>query len=151
MTRIRALTELEAGEIAVAVRRVETPKGERLEFAVPDRDESVRLDAVLLEWVTHQGESTFRGLLEAHGRDDADEPAVAASPEARITAREELTSVTNEFAHVEVDRVTTPNGERLALVAPKLDVSVYLNGRALEAMTYPSMGEFSELLREYIE
>jgi len=151
-TSVTPLAEITGDGATVAVRCVETPKGERLELAVPDRERQIRFDAILLEWVTSQDEAMFRRLLDTYG--DAGAPngeRIVASNEAAIATSEQLTTITNEFAHVEVSKVTTPDEGRLALVAPKRGTDCYLNGPALEILTYPSMGVFSDLLREHTE
>lgn len=151
-TSVEPLAEIAGDGATVAVRHVETPKGERLELASPNGDERVRFDALLLEWVTGQDEAVFRRLLEAAGETGSpDGERIVASNDVTVAAREELATITNEFAHVEVSKVTTPEGDHLALAAPKLGIDRYLNGPALESLTYPSMETFSDLLREHTE
>ena len=151
-TSVRPLAEIAGDGVTVAIRHVERPKGERLELASPSQGEQVRFDALLLEWVTSQDEAVFRRLMDtAGGADSPNEDRIVASNEVTVVTREALTTITNEFAHVEVGKVTTPEGDHLALAAPKLGIDRYLNGRALEILTYPSMETFSDLLREHTE
>lgn len=151
-TSVRPLAEIAGDGVTVAIRHIETPKGERLELASPSQDEQVRFDALLLEWVTSQDEAVFQRLMDtAGGADSPNEDRIVASNEVTVVTREALTTITNEFAHVEVSKVTTPEGDHLALAAPKLGIDRYLNGRALEILTYPSMETFSDLLREHTE
>jgi hypothetical protein len=151
-TSVTPLAEIAGDGTTVAISHVETPKGERLELATQNRDEQVRFDALLLEWVTGQDEATFRRLLDTAGGTASPEgERIVASNEITVVTSEALATITNEFAHVDVSRVTTPEGEHLALAAPKLGIDRYLNGRALEILTYPSMETFSDLLREHTE
>lgn len=55
-------------------------------------------------------------------------------------------TITNEFAEVCVRKVRTRNGERLAIVAPKLGRQILLCPLELEALTWQEHETFSAFL-----
>lgn len=54
----------------------------------------------------------------------------------------------NEFAVVEVQKVYTPNGERLEIRAPRLGYVVRLDPLQLESLTWQTPESLSRLLDE---
>jgi hypothetical protein len=56
--------------------------------------------------------------------------------------------VANEFAEVVVRRVSTRNGVRLEIFAPRLGRRIFLDALELEALTWQPPALFSELLEE---
>jgi hypothetical protein len=134
----------------VAVRRVDTPKGVRLELEAADPAHRLRLDAVTLECLTWQERETFLRFLEQHDREDARGRAeVRRGPTDQAVPT--LLSVTNEFGHVDVGAYDGATSEWLQLTAPKLGFTVRLNAAALEGVVWQDRETFTELIRERLE
>ncbi|MFD0883461.1 hypothetical protein ACFQ08_02670 [Streptosporangium algeriense] len=60
---------------------------------------------------------------------------------------EPMISVANEFAHVEVTKVHTRNGERLAIRAPRRGFEILLDAVLLEALAWSRTTDLTDLLR----
>ncbi len=73
---------------------------------------------------------------------------VAGTVVAETVAVPEPLVVANEFAEVQVRRVSTRNGVRLEVRSPRLGRSVLLDALELEALTWQEPALFSELLAE---
>lgn len=58
----------------------------------------------------------------------------------------ELLDIANEFAHVQVRKVWTRNGERLEISAPRLDYKIRLDPLELESLTWQTTETFSKFL-----
>jgi len=142
-TNVRPLASVAGDGADVTVRLVETPKGERLELEAVDGD-SVRLDAVALEclaWQDREAFEAFFGTLDAT-------PVV---PTGEADSGTDLTSVTNEFAHVDVRKVIAAEREFLELVAPKAGVAVTLTAPALECVSAQTQATITDLVRRRVE
>lgn len=146
-TEVRPLAGIGGHGVDVRVRHVDTPKGERLEL---DADRGrIRLDAVALECLAYQDERRFEAFFEPpDGGRDA--PTVVDAPDDAEPATD-LTSITNEFAHVDVRTATTPDGDLLELAAPKAGLSVYLTAPALERIAAQPQAAITELVRRRVE
>lgn len=144
---IRRLTTISGDHTAVVVSEVETPKGERLQLETEDGAERIRLDAVALESLTWQDDESFDRLLGSDNR------AVAALVIAyeNPTETTHLTQITNEFGHVNVRALDTPDGPLLELDAQNMAYSAQLNAAALAAVAGQSIDVFGTLIREQIE
>jgi len=144
---VHLLTTIKGDDVDVHVREVETPKGERLELETGDGADRIRLDAVALESLTWQDFDSFVRLVVG----------TAASTEAIVTACDEeftvtpLTQITNEFGHVNVRELETPDGQLLELDAQNMAYSVQLNAAALAAIARLSIEAVGTLIREKIE
>lgn len=146
------LARVGGAEVTVAVREIETPKGERLELEAVESDERIRLDAVALEAVTWQTDASLARSLgdgspitarsELRTLDPADEAAGTG---------ETLASVTNEFAHVDVRAGAPGEPAGLELFAPKSNHRVWLNPPALVLVCRQSDATFSALIRREVE
>lgn len=154
-TEVRPLTRVVTGESDVSVRHVETPKGERLELE-SDGGSTLRLDAIALESLAWVDEQRFESFLagdsdrDVPGENRSEAPAVVASPDAPETTRD-LVSVTNEFAHVDVRKVTLSGRDHLELAAPKAGLSSCLTVAAVERVTARSQEAVTRLVRERVE
>lgn len=144
---VRPLTTIEGPATAVAVREVETPKGERLELETSDGTGRIRLDAVALESLTWQDDDSFDRLL---GTPERLEAAIVTGYEGAATATP-LTAITNEFGHVNVRELETPDGPLLELDAQNMAYAAQLNAAALAAIAGQSIDVFERLIREKIE
>lgn len=144
---VRPLTTIEDDDVRVVVRAVETPKGERLELEAPAAGDRIRLDAVALEALTWQDDASFTRLLV-----DRDEPAstIGTSYDGPSTVTT-LTAITNEFGHVNVRELDTPDGPRLELDAQNMAHAAQLTPSALAAIAAQSSAAFTTLIREKIE
>lgn len=54
--------------------------------------------------------------------------------------------LSNEFATISVRKVSTRNGERLEITAPRLGHRILLDALALESLTWQPMDTFSRFL-----
>jgi hypothetical protein len=150
-TRVRPLAELRGDGTTVAVREVETPKGERLELESVATGETIRLDAVALETLTWQERDAFENFV-AEGLDGSDPGAVVATTEVPGEASTtRLVEITNEFGHVVVREVTGATEPLLELAAPKMGFAVVVNAVALGGVVGQPPETFTELLRRRVE
>lgn len=148
------LTEIDDDDAVVAVRRVETPKGARLELEALESGKRIRLDAVTLECLTWQDRSTFATFLESQLRPlSTDSLSVEHEPngETTTTTAAEITRITNEFGHVEVSVPTSGDHVWLELAAAKLGFAIRLNAVALESIAWQEQDTFTELIRNRLE
>lgn len=144
---VHLLTTIEGDDVDVHVREVETPKGERLELETGDRADRIRLDAVALESLTWQDFDSFVRLVVGT---DASAEAIVTAYDGEFTATA-LTQITNEFGHVNVRELDTPDGQLLELDAQNMAYSAQLNAAALAAIARLSIEAFGTLIREKIE
>lgn len=144
------LTRVADDNAEVAVRRIETPKGSRLELEATESGERIRLDAVTLECLTWQEETTFANFLEAQKRPLSTQ-ALSVHHGSEEEDSTELTRVTNEFGHAEVRVSQLSDHDWLVIVAPKQGFSVQLNAVALESITWQEQDTFAELIKERME
>lgn len=147
-TAVRSLATIEGDDAEVTVRIVETPKGERLELESVAGD-SIRLDAVALECLAWQDRSRFASFFGAAEGDPADHGSLVAHPHDQLTRRD-LTSITNEFAHVDV-RAIPGSPDLLELGAPKAGVTVCLTAPALAKVAAQRPEAITELVRQRVE
>ncbi|MCW5253192.1 dihydrodiol dehydrogenase [Streptomyces sp. SHP 1-2] len=57
-----------------------------------------------------------------------------------------ITTISNEFAFVEVRRVDTRNGERLSIRSPKRGYEILLDAVLLEALSWTTTQDLTPLL-----
>ena len=137
-------TEISNESAVALVRKVRTRNGVRLEIYSPETDRRVYLDPLLLESLAWQTPETFSNILEAPPEAmDAGEVE-----ERRVTAKDEYTEFTNEFAFTLVRKVRVGNEARLEILSPKLDYQIYLNAPLLESLTLQTPTTFSRFLEE---
>ncbi|MDR7519556.1 MAG: dihydrodiol dehydrogenase [Armatimonadota bacterium] len=55
--------------------------------------------------------------------------------------------LSNEFATINIRKVSTRNGERLEIAAPRLGYRILLDALALESLTWQTMDTFSRFLQ----
>lgn len=128
-----------SGEPAdVTVRRIRTPKGERLEVRSPD--DVIRIDALGLESLSWQEQDVFSEFL-GYEYDLAD----ASEPDAYDQIRCEFT-LSNEYADVVVRSVRSPAGDRLVIEAPKKHFSIRVDAEGLAGLAAQDTSIFSEFL-----
>lgn len=167
--QVTDLAELAASTRPLTLRRVDTSKGTRLEIATEHpRPARTRLDAVTLECLTFQPLETFEKLRSEYGPGDrppseplvvwraeiVDSPEHVQLPSGEtnpLVERSRLTTITNEFAHVEVSRVATEQRTYLELAAPKVNSRTTLNGPALKGLIGTPITVFDGLIRDEIE
>jgi hypothetical protein len=70
------------------------------------------------------------------------------STDAKVERVGDPQPIANEFAYVEVCKVQTRNGERLEIVAPKLEYRVLLDPVQLESLTWQTPETLSRLLED---
>lgn len=125
----------------IEVQKVFTHNGERLKIATPERDRSIRLDALELESVSWQDHGRFSELLAESDYEQSVVPA--------IDVRDSDCSpvvVTNEYGHAEVQRIPHTKADKLEIVAPKLQYSVRLDPPELYAICIQDRSTFSDFL-----
>jgi hypothetical protein len=137
-------TEISNESAVTLVRKVHTRNGVRLEIYSPETDQRVFLDPLLLESLAWQTPETFSNTLQAPPEAiDAEEVE-----ERRVTAKEEYTEFSNEFAFTLVRKVRVGNDARLEILSPKLDYQIYLGAPLLESLTWQTTATFSKFLEE---
>jgi hypothetical protein len=137
-------TEISNDSAVALVRKVRTRNGARLEIYSPETDKRVYLDALLIESLAWQTPETFSDTLE-------DPPEVTDTEgveERRVTAKDEYTEISNEFAFTLVRKVRVGNDARLEILSPKLDYQIYLGAPLLESLTWQTTATFSKFLEE---
>ncbi len=130
--------EIEGDETTVTVRRIKTPKGERVE--VRSADDAIRADALGLESLSWQDLDVFADFL-GHEYDLAERSESEESDEVIC----EFT-LSNEYADIVVRGLRTPNGDRLVVEAPKKHFSLRVDAKGLEALAQQDTTIFSEFL-----
>ena len=137
-------TEISNESAIVLVRKVHTRNGVRLEIYSPETDQQVYLDPLLLESLAWQTPETFSDTLEAPPKTMNTEEV----EERRVTAKDEYTEFTNEFAFTLVRKVRIGNEARLEILSPKLGYQIYLDAPLLESLTRQTTATFSKFLEE---
>jgi hypothetical protein len=137
-------TEISNESAIVLVRKVHTRNGVRLEIYSPETDRQVYLDPLLLESLAWQTSETFSDTLEAPPKTMNTEEV----EERRVTAKDEYTEFTNEFAFTLVRKVRVGNEARLEILSPKLGYQIYLDAPLLESLTRQTTATFSKFLEE---
>lgn len=131
----------------VEVSRIETPKGERLELADADTGESIWLDAIVLESLTWQNEETFREFCheapESVSRSD-----LAVSRGSHAGTQTELTTITNEFSHVDVRKTTAEGRDWVEFHGPKVGFTIRLNAPAVLTVIHQDHERYTDLLEQ---
>jgi len=131
-------TEIRGDDVAVTVRRIRTPKGERLE--VRAGEDVLRADALGLESLSWQDVDVFADFVDGEydfarrSESDADDDVDC-----------EFT-LSNEYADVVVRSVASPAGDRLVIEAPKKHFSVRVDAAGLEGLAAQDTSIFSEFL-----
>jgi hypothetical protein len=137
-------TEISNESAVALVRKVRTRNGVRLEIYSPETDKRVYLDPLLLESLTWQTPETFSNTLEA----PSEAPEIVEVEERRVTAKDEYTEFSNEFAFTLVRKIRVGNDARLEVLSPKLDYQIYLDAPLLESLTRQTTATFSKFLEE---
>ena len=131
-------TEISGDDATVTVRRIRTPKGERLE--VRAGDDLLRADALGLESLSWQDLDVFEDFLgheydlAARSESDTDDDVDC-----------EFT-LSNEYADIVVRSVESPDGDRLIIEAPKKHFSVRVDAEGLSGLAAQDTSIFSEFL-----
>ncbi|RQG86954.1 hypothetical protein EA462_14955 [Natrarchaeobius halalkaliphilus] len=141
------LVRLTERGISISVRRIETPRGERLEFDVEDTDTAIRLDAIALECLTWQSEDSFLESVPVEARTAPSDDCVVERGQP-AGSRTELTRITNEFCQIRVSRLVTDEREWLEIEAPKLGAAIALNAGAVRSVTHLDQRAFTALLSD---
>jgi hypothetical protein len=137
-------TEISNESAIALIRKVHTRNGVRLEIYSPETDRQVYLDPLLLESLAWQTSETFSDTLEAPPKTMNTEEV----EERRVTAKDEYTEFTNEFAFTLVRKVRVGNEARLEILSPKLGYQIYLDAPLLESLTRQTTATFSKFLEE---
>jgi hypothetical protein len=137
-------TEISNESAIALIRKVHTRNGVRLEIYSPKTDQRVYLDPLLLESLAWQTPETFLNTLEAPPETMNTEEV----EERRVSAKDEYTEFTNEFAFTLVRKVRVGNEARLEILSPKLGYQIYLDAPLLESLTRQTTATFSKFLEE---
>lgn len=127
-------------EGSIAVRKIRTRKGVRIELD-PEDDDRMRVDALALESLSWQDRSVFSELL---GRPHEIAPLEAYS-ETEIDVGATLT-VSNEYATARVHKIASPDGDRLRIEAPMKESSLLADPDGLRGLLRQDPSIFSEFL-----
>ncbi|RLM53939.1 hypothetical protein DVK02_10965 [Halobellus sp. Atlit-31R] len=136
--QVAAETEIRGDDATVIVRRIRTPKGERLELRTDD--DVLRADALGLESLSWQDLDVFSDFL-GYEYDLADRAESDADDEVDC----EFT-LSNEYADIVVRSVDSPDGDRLVIEAPKKHFSVRVDAEGLAGLAAQDTSIFSEFL-----
>jgi hypothetical protein len=131
----------------VEVTRVHTPKGARLEIRSPHFEKHIRLDALALESVSWQDESTFPLPV------DASDVTLAADGSVRLrdgdgVERGRRVQIANEFAQVDATKLVAGDLEGLELRSPKLGFDLCLTVPDLESLVFQDPDHFFAFLED---
>lgn len=132
-------------DFEITLSKIFTPNGERLQIDSQDGDRTTRLDAVNLESIAWQEPGTFDISLEDSHFNERIDDAVLIEPTDEGTT-EFFSTISNEFAEVDLFVVETTDGTRLQIEATKLDYSVWLNGAALAFLSRQNWKVLSRFL-----
>lgn len=120
---------------AVAVRKLRTPNGERLELSVGG--DAVRLDALELESLTWQDEAFFADELGVAGRPDLAVSPADVRGDARLKVGNEYTTVWLRL---------TDDADRLVVASPKMGYWTHLGAAELAALARRDQAFYTGLL-----
>ncbi|MDQ3911769.1 MAG: hypothetical protein M3305_08385 [Actinomycetota bacterium] len=137
-------TEISNDSAVALVRKVRTRNGVRLEVYSPETDRQVYLDPLHIESLAWQTPETFSNTLE----DPPEVADLAGVEERRVTAKDEYTELSNEFAFTLVRKVRVGDDARLEILSPKLDYQIYLDAPLLESLTWQTPQTLSKFLEE---
>jgi len=121
---------------SVTVRKL-VSKGERLE--IEGGDGSVKLDALLLEGLSWQSDREAVDELLDGGTAVATDPAATATEASPGTGATEVdpsdgVSISSEYSHVLVRKVSTPDGAALEITTPNRGSTITLGVQSLVAL-----------------
>lgn len=131
-------TTVSDGRLTVTVRRILTPKGERVEVSSPD--DAIRIDALGLESLSWQDQDVIEEFVndaEVAGRVET------ADDDGELTCE---FAISNEYADVIVRKLETAAGERLLVEAPKKQFSLRFTPVGLAGLAAQETSIFSEFL-----
>jgi len=120
---------IEDGEGEVVVRKL-VSNGERLQ--IESGEDSVKLDALLLEGLTWQRDRAAVDELLGGGTAIATDPVPAATAEYDESIP--TISISNEYSHAEIRAVTTPEGRGIEVTTPGRGTSITLGSQSLRAL-----------------
>ncbi|WP_280535480.1 hypothetical protein [Halopenitus sp. POP-27] len=134
--------DVSSTERTVTVRKIETPKGERVEFESSAEARTLSVDALGLESLTWQSPDVF--TVEPVDENDA-EPLEEDADEVDCDVEFELM---NEYAYVRVRRLQSPVRTTLEIHAPKKRERIQITPAGLEGLARRDHTVFSEYLEQ---
>ena len=139
------VAEITGEDATVAISKIITPCGTRIEISAPDTGNGIRLDPLELESLTWQSPESLREIL---GTDVSTEvkALIQESSTGAVTGGGETIQVGNEFADVEVRKKEVNGTEVLNIVSPKLNYSTNIPAVVLHALTAHDATLFSQFL-----
>ena len=137
-------TEISNDSAVALVRKIRTRNGVRLEVYSPETDRQVYLDPLHIESLAWQSPETFSSTLE----DPPQVADLAGVEERRVTAKDEYTEISNEFAFTLVRKVRVGDDAHLEILSPKLGYQIYLDAPLLESLTWQTPQTLSKFLEE---
>ncbi|WP_436348287.1 hypothetical protein [Natronorubrum sp. FCH18a] len=130
-----------AGRTAT-VRKLETRKGERVEIESPSGDETLRVDALGLESLAWQERAVISQYLP---EGDEMESLETESDEVACDAEFELM---NEYAHVRLRRLRSPEVSVLQIHAPKKRERIQIDASGLGGLARQTHAIFTGFLEQ---
>jgi len=134
--------DVSSPERTMTVRKLKTRKGERLEFESPAEGSTLSVDALGLESLAWQEPDLFDAYLS----DEYDHEPLANDAE-EVDCDIEF-EVTNEYAHVRVRRLQSPERSVLEIHAPKKRERIQADPHALEGLARQDHTIFTEFLEQ---
>lgn len=134
--------DVSSTEQTVTVRKLKTRKGERIEFESPADGSTLTVDALGLESLAWQESDIFAAYLSS----EYDfEPLNEDAEEVVCDIEFELM---NEYAHVRVRRLRSPERVVLEIRAPKKRERIQINSNGLRGLVQQDHTIFSEFLTQ---
>lgn len=131
-----------SSERTVTVRKLETRKGERVEYASPVDESTLSVDALGLESLAWQESDLFAASLSSeYDLEPLEE-------EATEVACDDAFELMNEYAHVRVRRLQSPERELLEVHAPKKRDRIWIDPDGLRELTRQDHTIFSDFLEQ---
>lgn len=124
------------------VRRLKTRKGERLEIEAPSEGTSLRVDALGLESLAWQETNAVSRYLP-----DSDEMRRLDEESDDVTCDTEF-ELMNEYAHVQIRRLQSPESAVLQIRAPKKRERIQIDTNGLVGLSSQDHTIFSEFLEQ---
>lgn len=133
---------------SVILRKVQTPKGERLAISSPNLGNVIFLDALNLESVTWQGAETFAALAEEADPKLSEQEVRNSIYSANMPSTENEASlkIANEYTLVSVSVNRSESGDSVLFTSENLGYTIRLGAPALEALTTSTPDVFDRFL-----
>lgn len=134
--------DVSTADRTATVRKLKTRKGERLEIEAPSEGTSLRVDALGLESLAWQEIDTVSRHLS-----DGDEMYRLDEASDDVTCDTEF-ELMNEYAHVQIRRLRSPESAVLQIRAPKKRERIQIDANGLAGLSRQDHTIFSKFLEQ---